>query len=116
MTQQNHSVVSLPAPLGAEFPPVIGVDLLSLLLDKTPQTIFADRSRAPHKIPPACVAPGSKSPRWVTTDVVAWLRQHQEAAPAQEKPASARRVGRPTKAEQKRREAAAAAAKEGGAA
>lgn len=115
MTQQNHSVASLPAPLGAEFPPVIGVDLLSLLLDKTPQTIFADRSRAPHKIPPACVAPGSKSPRWVTADVVAWLRQHQEAAaPAQEKPASARRVGRPTKAEQKRREAAAA--KEGGAA
>lgn len=120
MIQQTPSVVSLPAPLGADFPPVIGVDGLSALLDKSPATIFADRSRAPHKIPPACVAPGSKSPRWVTADVVAWLRQHQEAAtPAPEKPAGPRRVGRPTKAEQKRREekrSEAAAAKEGGAA
>lgn len=117
MTQQNHSAVSLPTLMGAEFPPVIGVDGLSALLDKSPATIFADRSRAPHKIPPACVAPGSKSPRWVTADVVAWLRQHQEAAtPTPEKPAGTRRVGRPSKAEQKRREAAAAAAKEGGAA
>ena len=91
------------------FPPVIGVDLLSLLLDKTPQTIFADRSRAPHKIPPACTPPGAKSPRWIVEDVVEWLRQHKEA-PAQA-PAPVRKPGRPTKVEQvfRRREVEAAA-------
>lgn len=99
-------------PQHTQFPPVVGVEGLSILMDKTPMTIFADRSRAPHKIPPACTPPGSRSPRWIVADVIEWLRQHQEAAvPAPEKPASPRRVGRPTKAEQKRR-----AALEGGAA
>lgn len=96
------------------YPPVIGVDELSVLLNKTPQTIFADRSRAPHKVPPACVAPGCKRPRWITADVVAWLRQHQEAAadaPAKsEQPA---RAGRPTKAEQICRRRAAYSQEEG---
>ncbi len=101
-----------PTHTESSFPPVIGVDLLGLLLDKSPATIFADRCRAPHKIPPACTPPGAKSPRWVTEDVIAWLRSHQEAAtaaPAKTEPA--RRSGRPTKAEQMRR----AAAMEGGA-
>jgi hypothetical protein len=83
------------------FPPVIGVELLSVLLDKTPATIFADRSRARHKLPPDCTPPGAKSPRWITEDVVAWLRQHQRPAvpaPAQQ-PQEKRRFGAPTKAE-----------------
>lgn len=86
------------------FPPVIGVQQLSLLLDKTPATIFADRCRAPHKVPPSCTAPGSKSPRWITADVISWLRQFQ-AAPVEAPvaPAAARRPGRPTKSEQVRR-------------
>lgn len=109
---QNTQIASSHAA-GADFPPVIGVDLLSLLLDKTPQTIFADRSRAPGKVPPACVLPGCKSPRWITADVIDWMRKHQEK-PGQAKPAGARRVGRPTKAEQMR--CKAATAQEGGAA
>lgn len=93
-----------------EFPPVIGVDLLSVLLNKTPQTIFADRSRAPHKVPPACVAPGCKQPRWITADVIDWLRQYKEPVAAAPVPADEKgAVGRPTKAEQIRRRKLAAA-------
>lgn len=93
-----------PAP---DFPPILGVDHLSLLLDKAPATIFADRSRAPRKIPPAFMPPGSKSPRWLLADVIEWLKQHPEPAT---KPRAAdapkRGPGRPSKAE---RIAAAAA-------
>lgn len=98
-----------------DFPPIVGVSELAALLGKTPATIFADRCRAPHKIPPACTPPGGKSPRWITADVIAWLRGYQEApAQAPAKPARARRVGRPTKAEALRRKAASA--QQGGAA
>ena len=98
-----------------DFPPIVGVSELAVLLGKTPATIFADRCRAPHKIPPACTPPGAKSPRWITADVVSWLRGYQEApAQAPAKPTSARRVGRPTKAEQMR--CKAATAQQGGAA
>ena len=83
------------------FPPIVGVDLLALLLDKAPATIFADRCRAPHKLPPACTPPGCKSPRWVVEDVTAWLRRYQEGV-AIVPDAPKRKPGRPTKAEQMR--------------
>ena len=94
----------------AAWPPVIGVDLLSVLLDKTPASIFADRSRARHKLPPDCTPPGCKSPRWITADVINWLRTHQRpavSAPA-EQPQEKRRVGAPTKVERIRAQRAAA--------
>ena len=84
----------------SQFPPVLGVDHLSILLDKAPASIFADRSRAPHKIPPAFMPPGCKSPRWLLEDVIEWLKQHPEP---QTKPratdALKRGPGRPSKAE-----------------
>ena len=91
----------------ASFPPIIGVDQLSVLIDKSPATIFADRSRAPHKIPPAYLPPGCKSPRWLLVEVIEWLKQHPEP-PAVPRAADApkRGPGRPGKAE---RIAAAAA-------
>lgn len=105
----HHTLPGYSLDIGATqsaFPPVVGADGLSILIDKSPATIFADRSRAPHKIPPACTPPGCKSPRWIVADIISWLRQHQEAAtPAPVKTEPAARVGRPTKAEQRRRAA-----------
>lgn len=85
------------------YPPVIDCELLGKLLNKTPATISADLCRAPHKIPPSYKPPGSKSPLWVTEDVVRWLRQYQhrggDVAPV---PALAKKngPGKPRKAEQ----------------
>ncbi len=89
------------------FPPVIGVGELAILLGKTPATVFADRCRAPHKIPPACTPPGAKAPRWIVADVIVWLRQHQEsAAQSPPNPTGTRGPGRPTKFESLRGQAA----------
>lgn len=87
------------------FPPVIGCELLGVLLKKTPATISADLCRAPHKIPPSFKPPGSKSPLWVTDDVVQWLRQYQhrggDVAPASpSNPSASHGRGKPRKAEQ----------------
>jgi hypothetical protein len=90
----------VPHSVAPQFPPIFGVDLLGLLLDKAPATILADRCRAPHKLPPACSPPGCKSPRWILEDVLNWLRQYQAdqaAAPAIPSP---KKRGRPSKAEQ----------------
>ncbi|HJW27189.1 MAG TPA: hypothetical protein VJ576_20020 [Rhodocyclaceae bacterium] len=88
-----------------QFPPIISATFLGLLLDKAPATIIADHSRAPEKLPPAFKPPGSKSPLWITEDVIAWLRKH----PAEKGESSntngagdhtkKRCVGAPTKAE-----------------
>ena len=87
------------------FPPVLNALDLGRLLNKNPSAIFADRSRAPWRLPPACTPPGTKSPLWLLDDVLAWLREHREqrkpAHPAPDAPApTKRRRGRPTKAEQ----------------
>lgn len=88
------------------FPPVINVLQLAELLHKTPQSVLADRSRAPHRLPPSCEPPGTKSPLWLLDDVLAWLRQYrQPATPAPAPAVLAPRRGRPTKAEQARRAA-----------
>lgn len=103
----------------ASFPPVLNVLQLAELIHKTPQSVLADRSRAPHRLPPSCEPPGTKSPLWLFSDVIAWLAAHRNqpvAAPtpvAEVGTGSAPRPGRPTKAEQARR--AAAAAQKGGA-
>lgn len=95
----------------SSFPPAFGVDQLADLLDKTPAAILADRSRAPHRVPPACLPYGTQKPVWLLADVVAWLATHRE--PTVEPPAGTRRRGRPTKAEAAARAAAVQA--EGGA-
>lgn len=106
----------------SNIPPIFGVETLSALLKKSPASIFADRSRAPHRIPPSCEPPGTQKPLWLLEDVLNWLRQHQRpAAQSTAKPggapaAPAPRRGRPTKAEQIARQQARlrAAAREGG--
>lgn len=90
-------------------PTTVGYEGLSILLHRSPGGLRSDRCRKPWTVPPACQIPGSRSPVWVVSDVLAWIRTHQE--PEAQPP---RRPGRPTKAEQLRR--AAAAQQEGGAA
>ncbi len=92
-------------------PPVIGVEELAKIMGKSPATIMADRVRAPDRVPPACIPPGSRIPRWILSDVIAWLRQFQEIPAPQENPetkagdfdpapaAAPRKRGRPSKAE-----------------
>jgi len=93
------------------FPPIIGIEGLSTLINKTPSTILADRCRAPHRVPPACTPPGSKQPLWVLEDVISWLRSYREtpAPPPAPPPPAPRRRGRPTKREQIERAAILAA-------
>lgn len=87
------------------YPPIIGIEELAQLLGKSPATIMADRVRAPERVPPSYTPPGGKAPRWLVSDVIAWLRGAASSpAPDDETtPATAtapRRRGRPTKAEQ----------------
>lgn len=82
------------------FPPVLGVDELSLLLKKSAGTILADRCRAPHLLPPDVTPPGSKQPLWLTCDVLAWLAQFRRpTAPPPPSQAAMPRRGTSTKSE-----------------
>lgn len=99
-----------PAPL------TVGIDGLAELLGYTHSSIKSIRVRQPNRLPPACVPPGSRQPRWIVADVIAWLRAHREPACAAanegESPVAPKsHAGRPSKAEQiaKRQLAAAAA-------
>ncbi len=107
-----------PAPVSyaiqSHFPPAFGYEGLSILLGRAIPTLQADKCRKPESLPPACSPPGSKSPRWLLTDVLAWLAQCREPAvepsPVVEK---LRKQGAPTKAEQVRRKRALAREKGG---
>jgi len=86
------------------YPPIIGIDELAQLLGKSPATLMADRARAPERVPSSYTPPGSRAPRWLVSDVIAWLRGSAASSPAPDDettPATApRRRGRPTKAEE----------------
>lgn len=124
---QDYINAAFPFPNAATTPAqqVIGIDGLSLLLHKNPATIVADRSRAPHRVPPSCEPPGSRTPLWIVEDVMNWLRSYQRpvvltpevpaAARSEAIPKPQKKRGRPTKVEQARRAAIAAAEAERGA-
>lgn len=80
----------------AGFPPIVGIDGLSVLLNKKPTVITIDRCRRPHTLPPACTPPDTQKPLWITQDVIAWLRQYQEDSP---KPKPKPKLGAPKKAD-----------------
>lgn len=104
----------------AAIPPSFGYNYLSILLGKSVASLQSDRCRRPWALPPAGSIPGSKSPVWLLSDVLAWLAAHREpavqrpSAPDPVEPEPPRR-GRPTKREQIERQRAAAA-RQGGAA
>lgn len=87
-----------------QFPPSFSYDGLSILLNRSTPSLQADRSRKPWTLPPACEVPGSKSPIWLLSDVLAWLASYRQ--PVVQPPATPdltpipRRRGRPTKASQ----------------
>ncbi len=91
MSEFSSFATASAAASGSTFPPIIGLDGLSLLINKSPATILMDRCRAPHKIPPAFMPPGTKHPLWITADVVAWVASHPEA----NKPSSRQAKGQP---------------------
>lgn len=78
----GHGDTPFPTPTSipglAGWPPVIGYDGLGVLLQRAVSTLQADRIRRPWTIPPACTPPGSRQPRWITVDVIDWLRSHRE--------------------------------------
>ena len=98
------------------WPPVIGYAELSVLLGRTVGTLQADRIRRPESLPPASTPPGSRTPRWITADVLDWLRHYREQRTQPAAPVattSPRRRGRPTNRDQIERERAAQASKGG---
>jgi hypothetical protein len=114
-TTGDTTQVDTPTHIVA-WPPVIGYAELSVLLGRTVGTLQADRIRRPESLPPASTPPGSRTPRWITVDVLDWLRQCRERRVQLAGPVattSPRRRGRPTKREQIERKRAAQAA-EGG--
>lgn len=100
MSIHRDAAISDPPSLKVDFPPAFGYDHLSLLLGRSVPTLQMDRFRKPWTLPPACTPPGTKSPRWLLTDVLAWLAQHREAkAKNQQQPqVEKKKVGAPTKA------------------
>lgn len=56
---------------------VVDVEGLSPLLKRAPKTIKVDMSRRPLSVPPAVHIPGSRSPLWIVSDVLAWMKRHQ---------------------------------------
>lgn len=92
-THPDNKYGVAPYVVQTSFPPSFGFEGLSVLLGKDIATIQADRCRAPHKLPPACTPPGTKSPRWLLSDVLAWLASHREA----EATGTSRPPGRPRK-------------------
>ncbi|PMS30764.1 hypothetical protein C0Z20_29285 [Trinickia symbiotica] len=93
-------------------------DLGAEYLLRPAETIFKDLTRAPHRLPPSIQIPGRRGRVWLESEVVRWLREHQESqrqgADAQAVETSrrqgaraqstqndnGRRVGRPTKRQQ----------------
>lgn len=91
----------------ASYPPAFGSDKLSLLIGKSVASILADRSRAPHKLPPACSPPGTRQPTWLLADVLVWLASHREVTALTQLPQprtaqtkNVERRGRPSKQKQ----------------
>lgn len=97
MSAANHDLAGEPA-IKVDFPPAFGYDHLSLLLGRSVASLQADRCRKPATLPPACTPPGTKSPRWLLTDVLAWLALHREAKARQQRQTG--KVGRRTKSEE----------------
>jgi len=77
-------------------PPTLNLYQLSELLHRAPATILSDRTRAPHRVPPAVEIPDARALCWLTTTVVDWMLNPADKS----RRMPHRRPGRPKKAEQ----------------
>lgn len=84
---------------------LLTIEQLSEYIHKSVSSIRSDASRNPKALPPICRLPGTKRLLWRLEDVEAWFAKHVETdTVALLSAPSARRRGRPTKAEQVARE------------
>lgn len=79
--------------------PVLGVVEVAFLLKKSPATVYADRSRSPHLLPPDCTPPGSRQPIWLLQDVLNWLAQYRRPVVSAPAGICTHKAGSPRKAE-----------------
>lgn len=84
---------------------LLTIEQLSEYIHKSVSSIRSDASRNPKALPPICRLPGTKRLLWRLEDVEAWFAKHVETdAVTLPSAPTARRRGRPTKAEQVARE------------
>lgn len=55
----------------------ITIKELAAILNRSPATISTEISKAPHKLPPRLVLPGSRKVLWLKSDVEDWIREHR---------------------------------------
>lgn len=56
----------------------ISIKELAKLLHRSPLTVAAEVTRAPHKLPPRLNLPGSRKVLFLKSDVEAWLHEHRQ--------------------------------------
>lgn len=83
---------------------LLSVEQLAHLIHKSPASVRSDASRNLQSLPPVCRLPGHKRLLWRRQDVVAWIAQFVQSAPAPQPVSSSiievpRRRGRPRKTE-----------------
>lgn len=104
----SHTYISAPEPrtsgptevasrpsfeiLIQSLPPTLNLHELAGLLHRSPATVLSDRTRAPHRVPPAVDIPGARGLLWITSTVVEWM-----AHPPANVRVLRRRPGRPLK-------------------
>lgn len=59
--------------------PLLSVDDLAILLNRSPKSVKQDASRKPLSLPPRVVMPGCRKLAWRPSTVRAWLDQLEKA-------------------------------------
>jgi predicted DNA-binding transcriptional regulator AlpA len=121
VSAQSINVKSSSALIGALLDRVLDAhELGEIYLRRSAETIFKDITRAPHRLPPSIRIRGRRGRVWLESEVLRWLRSHQQTevalpgieTPRRREPISAqsskntvsqRQVGRPTKRQQRER-------------
>lgn len=57
--------------------PLIGIKELAEIIQRSPHTIAAEVTKAPHKLPPRLRLPGSRKVLWKRDDVMVWIDQYR---------------------------------------
>lgn len=76
----KHSVtITSPGALPGRLDRALNAHQLGeIYLCRPASTIFKDLTRAPHRLPPSIQIPGRRGHVWLESEVVRWLKEHQE--------------------------------------